>query len=277
MAQALVSRARVTRSVNDLPLTPAAMKLGAPAIFADKPSERVSSKYIYIPTHTILSALEDEGFRVYEVAQARPHKKYAEREPYAKHMLRLRPEAPKKRSLRDSIPELVLLNAHDGTARYTLFVGMYRFICANGLIVGTTYGGINIRHTGTETSRIVTDESMKLTNDFGRVVEMANDMKRVELKAKKQRALAEAALHLRWPHDNAPIGPDHLLAVRREADAANDLWTLYNRIQENLMTGGMETRSFMFNRRSHVRPIQQIGQTVDINRQLWDLAAGLLK
>jgi hypothetical protein len=250
------------------------MQLGAPAIFAEAPSDRVSDRYVYIPTVSILTALEEKGFRAYEVAQSRPQAKHAEREPYAKHMLRLRPKHTKK--VGDAIPELVLLNAHDGTARYTLFVGMFRFICANGLIVGNTFGGMSIRHTGDETRRIVVEESLKLTEQFGRVTALADDMKRVTVTAKKQRKLAEQALALRWPEIAPPITTDQLLAVRRDADAANDLWTLYNRIQENLLTGGQETRSFMFARRSHVRPIQQIGQTVDINRRLWDLAAGLL-
>ena len=38
-------------------------------------------------------------------------------------------------SCRDSVPEVVFLNSHDGTSAYQLRMGIFRVVCTNGLIV----------------------------------------------------------------------------------------------------------------------------------------------
>jgi hypothetical protein len=55
--------------------------------------------------------------------------------------------------------------------------------------------------------------------------------------------------------------------IRRQEDASNDLWTTFNRIQENCIAGGRVTP------RQSIRAIRSIQRSVDINRTLWDAAA----
>ena len=51
--------------------------------------------------------------------------------------------------LRDSIPEIVFLNSHDGTSAYQLRVGLYRVICTNGLIVSQgAFPMVRVHHRG---------------------------------------------------------------------------------------------------------------------------------
>ena len=53
---------------------------------------------------------------------------------FTKHLLRFRHDSMVEGS-GDEIPELILVNSHDGTSSYQLMAGICRTICAHGLIV----------------------------------------------------------------------------------------------------------------------------------------------
>ena len=54
-------------------------------------------------------------------------------------------------------------------------------------------------------------------------------------------------------------------------DSGNDLWTTFNRIQENMIKGGMSGRS-KSGRRSTTREVNGVTENVKLNRALWTLA-----
>ncbi|MFP3531730.1 DUF932 domain-containing protein, partial [Burkholderia sp. SIMBA_013] len=91
----------------------------------------------------------------------------------------------------------------------------------------------------------------------------------------EQHAFARSALALRYdPTDAeapAPIAESQLLAPRRFEDRRDDLWTVFNRVQENLTKGGLHGRS-RTGRAMSTRPITGIDQDVKLNRALWMLA-----
>ena len=71
-----------------------------------------------------------------------------------------------------------------------------------------------------------------------------------------------------------PCLPDQL-PVRRIDDRAPDLWTTFNRVQENVIRGGMRGQSVDANGRRQVRAVRAvtgIDQDVKLNRALWTLA-----
>ncbi|EBA7968526.1 DUF945 domain-containing protein, partial [Salmonella enterica] len=35
------------------------------------------------------------------------------------------------------VPEIILLNSHDGSSSYQMVPGLFRFICTNGLVCGS--------------------------------------------------------------------------------------------------------------------------------------------
>lgn len=69
--------------------------------------------------------------------------------------------------------------------------------------------------------------------------------------------------------------PSQLLACRRTEDAGNDLWHILNRCQEHRLRGGLSRRSAS-GRLMHTRRITSIKKDVQLNSQLWDLAAAVL-
>lgn len=69
--------------------------------------------------------------------------------------------------------------------------------------------------------------------------------------------------------------PSALLMTRRIEDAGDDLWSVLNRVQENLLRGGLSRRSAT-GRLTRTRRINSIREDVRINSRLWDLAAETL-
>jgi hypothetical protein len=270
-----ISRPRITRSNSGNPLTLEQVKTGAPAVFQMSASPNTSSSYAYIPTITVLEKMMEAGYEIHEVAQSRPYKR--ENEPYVKHMVRLRlPVTTKK--VGDVVPELVLVNAHNGTARYYLYGGLYRFVCSNGLMVGDTFASISVAHRGGDITRSrVLEGSYEIVNEqFPAILEARKKMQQVILDIKQQVALADKALSLRYPSLWKAFPAEKLLEIRREQDQGNDLWTVFNRIQENVIEGGFQSQSLL-QRRTTVRPTERVEHRVRINRGLWDAAMELTK
>lgn len=67
------------------------------------------------------------------------------------------------------------------------------------------------------------------------------------------------------------IPPADLLMVRRPDDAGDDLWRVFNRVQENLTVGGIVGRTAT-GRQTRTRGIRAVDSSVRVNGALWALA-----
>lgn len=271
-----LSRPRILRTGHAL--NDAQIRSVAPAVFAEGPHADRAQSYAYVPTYRVLHDLREKGWEVMEVSQQRS--RAADRDPYTKHMLRMRPAGVHKTiSLEEGIPEVCVINAHDGTAAYHLYAGFFRYACSNGLIIGTGFSAFKVRHTAADVTRKLVRENAEelVVEEFPKLVESTQRMRSVMLDTERQYELARAALKLRYGDALPPFNAEMLLHERRAADRGDDLWRVFNRVQENLMYGGFETRSLMFNRRSMVRGVERVSEAVRINRGLWDLAEQALQ
>ncbi|MEK1925051.1 MAG: hypothetical protein AAAB11_06335 [Rhizobium giardinii] len=59
---------------------------------------------------------------------------------------------------------------------------------------------------------------------------------------------------------------------RRQSDTGRDLWSTFNVIQENAVRGGLTARNAKTRRRSTIREIGGIDQSVKVNKGLWQMA-----
>ena len=76
------------------------------------------------------------------------------------------------------------------------------------------------------------------------------------------------------PDRPAPITESQILMPRRFEDRRPDLWSVFNRTQENLTKGGLSGRAAN-GRRQQTRPVQGIDTDIRLNRALWLLADGM--
>ena len=73
-----------------------------------------------------------------------------------------------------------------------------------------------------------------------------------------------------------PAKPEAIaLTTRRSHDVGNDLWTVFNRIQENVTRNGNVPTEKVNNRRRSIRTIRSIDADLTINKKLWEAAEQL--
>ena len=269
LASRFASRSPVLRS--DYPLTDDQIHRVAPSIFAEAPHESRSQRYAYIPTATVLTELRKEGFQPFMVTQTRT--RHEDRRDYTKHMIRLRHAS--QINARGEANEIILLNSHDGTSSYQMLAGMFRFVCSNGLVCGDTVADVRVPHKGDVAGQVI-EGAYQVLHGFDRALESRESMQAITLDEGEAEVFARAALSLKYddPDKPAPITESQILMPRRFDDRRPDLWSVFNRTQENLTKGGLHGRSAN-GRRQQTRPVQGIDSDVRLNRALWMLADGL--
>ena len=269
LASRFASRSPVLRS--DSPLSDDQIHRVAPSIFAEAPHESRSQRYAYIPTATVLTELRKEGFQPFMVTQTRT--RHEDRRDYTKHMIRLRHAS--QINARGEANEIILLNSHDGTSSYQMLAGMFRFVCSNGLVCGDTVADVRVPHKGDVAGQVI-EGAYQVLHGFGRALESRESMQAITLDEGEAEVFARAALSLKYddPDKPAPITESQILMPRRFDDRRPDLWSVFNRTQENLTKGGLHGRSAN-GRRQQTRPVQGIDSDIRLNRALWLLADGL--
>lgn len=295
------------------PINEARLMSLAPSIFAAAPHESRSQRYGYVSSIDLIRALVEKGF---DIADARQSKaKDASKRDFTKHMVRLRhaesytrvqqaiiegklagdthtPEARRAaRSLKNTFAEIVLTNSHDGTSAVILHAGLFRLDCYNGLILAdSTVASIHVTHSKRLVANVI-DGAFELATQTPVMLDAVRNWSQLQLAPQEQMALAKAAHVMRFADAEGDIAttvqPERLLAARRDADVANDLWTTFNRVQENVIRGGLddhrparfneETRRMTPARALKTRPIKGIDGDVKLNKALWTLAEELAK
>lgn len=269
LASRFASRFPVLRS--DSPLSDDQIHRVAPSIFAEAPHESRSQRYAYIPTATVLTELRKEGFQPFMVTQTRT--RHEDRRDYTKHMIRLRHAS--QINARGEANEIILLNSHDGTSSYQMLAGMFRFVCSNGLVCGDTVADVRVPHKGDVAGQVI-EGAYQVLHGFDRALESRESMQAITLDEGEAEVFARAALSLKYddPDKPAPVTESQILMPRRFDDRRPDLWSVFNRTQENLTKGGLHGRSAN-GRRQQTRPVQGIDSDIRLNRALWLLADGL--
>lgn len=278
LATRFANSTRVLRS--NTPLSEEQMRQAAPSIFAACKHASRSERYTYIPTIDVLRGLHREGFEPFMVAQGRS--RIEGKSEYTKHMIRMRHlrDQSGPMNTRPEAHEIILINSHDGASSYQLLSGMFRFVCCNGLVVGDVAHDIRIPHKGNVQGEVI-EGAFRVLDDFKAVDESTEAMKAIELKPEEERALARAALALRYGEREegqppAPISAEQLIQVRRPEDQGNALWMSFQRIQEHLTRGGLPGRTVQ-GRRMRTREVAGIDRNVALNRALWVLAEEMRK
>lgn len=241
----------------------------APAIYAHgaHPS-RVSDRYAFYSTSDVLDVLRKEGWHPTKAVQARVRR--ADRRGFQRHLVRFQRD---DRSLivNGSVPELLLSTAHDGSASFQLQLGVWRFICGNGLVAGSVFDKVQIRHVGYKPEQVIS-ASHKLLASLPRLANSINEMTAITLSPSDRLAFAEVAIKIRYEDQPAPIRADQLLTVRRTEDREPTLYNTFQTVQENIIRGGLRgiTQDM---RRTRTRGVSAIAQDLNINAALWGLAA----
>lgn len=262
---------------NSQPLTEDQIRQYAPSIFADAAHESRSARYTYIPTIDVVRGLVKEGFHPVSVRQSGTRD--VTRQDFTKHMIRFRRDGQQYAAVGDTLPEVVLVNSHDGTSSYQLDAGLFRLVCLNGMVVNSgTFAKVKVPHKGDVLNQVI-EGAFEVIDASVKALEAPRQWSQLQLASLERSALAEAAHVLRFADSEGnvetPIKPDQMLHARRHADSGTDLWTTFNTIQENTIRGGLHAMGRDANnrpRRVTTRAVNGIDQDVRLNKALWVLA-----
>ena len=144
---------------------------------------------------------------------------------FTKHMIRMRHTG--QAEAKPEANEIILINSHDGASSYQMLAGVFRFVCCNGLVVGTVSNDIRIPHKGNIQDDVI-EGAFRVLDDFEAVDASADGMKALALKPDEERAFATAALALRYGERSegqppAPITVDQLIEARRPEEFGRSL------------------------------------------------------
>lgn len=255
-----------------------------PSVFAAEAHESRSSKYVYIPTIEIIKNMLKEGFVPVQAMQGKSRTE--EKMNFTKHLVRFR----KQNELGLSVPEsseIILLNSHDGTTSYHLMDGVFRTVCANGLISGDLNNNFKVRHSGNIIGDVI-QASYRILENSEETKEKIQQMKSIDLMQQEKNLLAEYSIKARYNIDDEeenremveqnelPIPAYKALTIRRYDDRKDDLFTTMNVIQENLIKGGISARG-KDGKRKTVRAVNGIDQNVKVNKLIWSFAEEIRK
>ncbi len=256
-----------------------ALRQAAPSVFATAQHQSRSDRYSMIPTVAVVDALRDAGWN--PVAAREQKVRNENRLGFQKHELRFSNRSSDL-SVGDSMVEMVLTNAHDGSSSYQIQAGIFRPVCANGMVVcESLFAKHAIKHINLDPQDVI-DVTAEVIESVPEIAESVDGFRSLALPEPVREAFAKEALMLRYGIDEesqlnekAPVTADKLLTARRSADAGDDLWATLNVIQENVIRGGLSDRR---RRRANgkrfgkMRQVKGIDQDQKLNKSLFRIA-----
>ena len=254
-------------------LTKEQMREAAPAVFTMTPSSEVSKHYTHIPTSKVIDDMELLGWGVADVKEVKARK--ASTRGVQKHMVVFRnPDVVINGDDGDTVfPQILLTNSHDGKNAFTFTAGLFRMICENGLVISTTqFEDVKMRHMG-YTFEDLQVNIREMVARLPLTVESMNKMKEVEMGEKSALDFAKKALETRFDKKQVKrikVDLKELLSPTRKEDMGNDVWSVFNVVQEKLIHGGFDYISGTKVRKA--RKVKNFKQDQKINKELFDLA-----
>lgn len=280
-----------------------------PAAMATKASDKVSQgltkkglpKYTFIPTYELVEDLKRLNWELIDGRQ----QKSKDHSDVAKHMLRFRHPDFTPKKVGDTIPEILIVNAHDRSSSFRFYLGLYRLVCSNGMVVqSNSLTDVRVPHR-LYTFDYVREQVQLITENAPKALERIERFKQVELDPAARLLLAQYSLAARFaeyqvlgkdgvwksnvdiPRIQKEVDMNLFLTPQRPEDNGNDLWSTFNLIQEKIMKGGFyresEGAKLLAEKRTErgssiakptrlVRPLSNIGKTIQVNQDMWQFA-----
>jgi hypothetical protein len=250
------------------------LKAKAPAVFrtaAEGAKAGASSRYQFIPTLDVIEDLAKFGWDVYDVGQQK-----SKTPETARHLVRFRHSKMSIQEVGETIPEIIFTNSHDRTKSMGFHVGLFRLVCSNGLVVADeTMAKLNLRHMGydlDQVKQLINHTTQSIPNAFSTI----RDFKETEMDDSAMRAFAVRAMLVRYPEMKASSPTivnnlNRLIQATRPEDGPDNLWTVFNRVQEKVINGHF-IHVDEDNKTKQARPITNLELNIKVNTKLWELA-----
>jgi hypothetical protein len=250
-----------------------------PAIFSINPHPKRTDRYTFLSTAEIVKQMEAIGWEIHSVSQSGKGK-------FNRHIVRMTHATMGSLSDRDQvIPQIVIDNSHDGLTQAMIHMGLYRQVSKTGLIVDMpdqdhSFRFRHVSNNGSDLSELMEG----ITKRYLDMIPHIEDMMDTILTEEEKYEFAIEAIAAREPwrfmNPKKEILRDkveklnniaEILQPKRDENKGDDLWKVFNTLQEALVDGGYERLSDK-GRKSKTRAITIPSRNVEFNKNLWKLA-----
>ena len=256
------------------------IKQYVPAVFTTEPHPKVSDRYSFVSTAQLLESFEKLGWFPHSSRQSG-------KSIYSRHVVRLNNPSLGFLDLKsDKVkPQVIVDNSHNATSPAMAHMGLFRLVCSNGLVVAMPgmYSSIKLRHIGIDFNEL--KQLMEIiANQYVQIGKHIGDMQQYTLNQDQKEQFVMKAIAYREPHMfikedgtinytqvKASVNPVTILDPIRGEDKANDLWTVFNLLQERLVKGQFE-RTSLTGRKSNPRGITNVARNIEFNKVIWSIA-----
>jgi len=244
------------------------IKKFAPSAFATSPSPKMTNKYTFVPTDQVIEFFDREGWRVSSVKQTG-------KGIHGLHEIKFRnSELPK---VGDTLVEAIIRNSHNGTSAFSMSAGLFRLVCSNGLTVPTAVAEkFTMRH-----NHFGLDDVKELADNFSKKLPLietsVGSMMARELNTDEKIDFVRKSAQIRFGVKKTlnDLEIMNLLTPNRKDDEGDDMWRIFNVVQEKFVRGGAQ----VMNNKGRVvkmRKIDNILSQNTINTKLWQLAEEMI-
>jgi len=192
--------------------------------------QRIKQKPFYIETLDVVQQLQNEGWQLKGVAEQRG----ANRKISSNYAQLHHPDFAvlNKKGKTEAFASITVSNSCNGAKSLEMNLGAFRLVCSNGAIRFDRAAESKIKHTEIN-YRDLPQIIANMNNKAMILADEINEMKRKQLSFDDMKKFAFEAARLRFD-DVSKIDINELLQVNRIEDEGNDVWTVFNRLQENL-------------------------------------------
>lgn len=239
----------------------------APSVFTEQKAPHLTDKYIQTPTSRVVEDLMRLGWQVTKAQEIKARKGKG----FQKHLVVFRNPDIMIRGNNgdDSFPQILLTNSHDGKSAFNFRVGIFRLVCSNGLVVSDAdFNNLSIRHIN-YTFESLQEKINEVIEKLPGLVQKINLFKSKELTQEQMLEFAYKAATLR---NKQVVNAIDLLNATREQDNGNDLWVVFNRVEEKILNG-----EYSYGRKwRKARSIKNFQKDIELNEKLWKIAESYL-
>ena len=257
------------KGINLIPLNNDINKLSAfiPSLDKDwRASQRINSKETMVESLDAVRELQRQGWNIagaYEQRNKQNRK-------VGSHFIRMEHpdfKVTNSKGKTDAVATMNIFNSTTGVKPMELDLGAYRQVCSNGMIAHTSYSNAKVPHTEKgqySLQEILCDLGIRTQG----VMEEFNKLKERDLSPAEAMSLATRAAEVRFGKGHR-VDVSQLLNVVREEDKGEDVWTVFNRIQENLTQPHRITDHLG----NIMNGITNVEEDTRINKELFELVA----
>jgi hypothetical protein len=241
------------------------IKAIAPSVFTTEKASHLSDKYVQTPTSRVVEDLMNLGWEVTKVQEVNSRKYKG----FQKHLVVFRnPDIMiKGENGDDSFPQILLTNSHDGKAAFNFRVGIFRLVCSNGLVVSDAdFSNVSIRHMN------YTFESLqvKINEIISKLPGLVNKINTFKAKTLTEAEMSDFAVKASQLRTKKTVNIMDVLSATRSQDQGNDLWVVFNRVQEKILGGSYTSGG------RKARSVKNFQKDIQLNEQLFELAESYL-